>query len=378
MNRMGKKAFAVVLACTLCAAGTTTAAAAASTQKNTGKQTTAASVKAQNSSKTTGTYTAADPVPQVVKQVSPSVVGIIGRPVSGSASSSRYNLVHGTGVIYASNGWIITNAHVVEGLENALVVTSDGKSYKIQGGYTDPVSDIALIKINASGLKPAKLAASSQTTQVGERVIAIGTPVSFSLRNTATAGIVSGLNRAGVSAAYRLIQTDTTINPGNSGGPLVNLKGEVIGINSMKFVESDVENLGFSIPMETVRYVVKELLNYGEVRRAALGLNLEESWSAIVGLPTQDPMTVTKVLNKKAAAAGIQVGDELYSINGKRVTSVVDINELLKSYLPGQYVTVLMQSDGDIVKRRLQLDNASAVSTSSSGSDSEEEGAPEQ
>ncbi|SDW82808.1 serine protease Do [Paenibacillus sp. PDC88] len=306
----------------------------------------------------TGTfiYTAKDEIPEVVEAVSPSVVGIIGRPDAGAegGSSDRYNLTHGTGVIIKSNGWIVTNAHVIDGLSNAVVVTSDGKTYKITDSYSDPTSDLALIKINAKSLKTAKLASSSSHMRVGETVIAIGTPVSFSLRNSATVGVVSGLNR-GVNASYRLIQSDTAINPGNSGGPLVNLKGEVIGINTMKYAAVGVENTGFSIPAETVHYVIHHYFKYGEVKRASLGLTLEESWSAIVGLPTDDPLTVTSVHTNEAEKAKIQEGDVLYSIDGVRVTSVVDINELLKKYLPGQKVKLLMQSDGDIVTRYLVL-----------------------
>lgn len=301
-------------------------------------------------------YTAKDQVPDVVDKVSPSVVGIIGRAEDGeeTGGSDRYNLAHGTGVVIKSSGWIVTNAHVIDGLTEAVVVTSDGKSYKIIKSYSDPVSDIAIIKINAKSLKAAKFVTSTEQTRVGETVVAIGTPVSFSLRNSATVGVVSGLNRA-VNGSYRLIQSDTAINPGNSGGPLVNLKGEVVGINSMKFAALGVENTGFSIPAETVNYVIKHYFTYGEVRRASLGVELEESWSAIVGLPTEDPLTITSVLTKEAKKAGIKEGDELYSIAGKRVTSVVDINELLKSYLPGQKVKLIMQSGGDIVSRQVVL-----------------------
>ncbi len=297
-----------------------------------------------------------DLVPQLIQKVSPSVVGIIGKTSVGSEQSGedRYNLSHGTGVIYTSDGWIITNAHVVDGLTGITVVTASGKTYKAKKVLSDPVSDIALVKINAKSLTPAKFAKSSQSTRVGEKVVAIGTPIFFTLRNSATAGVVSGLDRK-VDSAYRLIQTDTAINPGNSGGPLFNLKGEVIGINSMKFSDVQIENMGFSIPAETVRHVVTHLLKYGEVKRAGLGLELEESWSSIVGLPSDEPLTVTKVLSPQAMRAGIKVDDLLYSINGTRVYSLVDINELLKSYMPGAKVNVLMQNDGDIVNRKLTL-----------------------
>lgn len=298
----------------------------------------------------------ADPVPQIIKQVTPSVVGIIGK-TSGERStvqSDRYNLTHGSGIIVRENGWIITNAHVMMDLQNAVVVTSDAKSYNITDTYLDEVSDLALIKINAKSLKPATFAKSAADLQVGQKVIAIGTPVSFSLRNSATVGVISGLNRA-VDAAYRLIQSDTAINPGNSGGPLVSMKGEVLGVNSLKYAAVGVENMGFSIPADTVQYIMNQLFKYGEVKRPSLGLELEDSWSAIVGLPSQDPLTVTKVVSAEARKAGIAEGDVLYAINGQRVGSLVDINELFKSYAPGAVVSLLMQSDGDIVARKLTL-----------------------
>ncbi|WP_339238061.1 trypsin-like peptidase domain-containing protein [Paenibacillus sp. FSL R5-0517] len=304
----------------------------------------------------TYTYKGSEAIPKVIEKVSPSVVGIIGKSTEvqeGASSDNRYNLAHGTGVIIRSNGWIVTNAHVVDGLTNPVVVTTDGNTYKITKTYSDALSDLALIKINAKSLQPASFAKASQTS-VGETVIALGTPISFSLRNSATVGVISGLNR-GVEETYRLIQTDTAINPGNSGGPLVNLKGEVVGINSMKFSAVGVESLGFSIPVDTVQYIIDQFFKYGKIKRASLGLQLEESWSAIVGLPTDDPLTITGVLSPGAKKAKIKAGDVIYSVAGTRVSSVVDINELLKTYLPGQKVKLLMQSDGDIVTRTLVL-----------------------
>ena len=297
-----------------------------------------------------------DLIPQIIKDVTPSVVGIIGKSAGEryGGLDERYNLMHGSGIIIRSNGWILTNAHVVKDLQNSVVVTSDGKSYKITNTYLDEVSDIALIKINASSLKPAKLAKSSSNAKVGEKVIAIGTPISFALRSSASTGVISGLNRA-IDASYRLIQSDTAINPGNSGGPLINMKGEVLGMNSLKYSAVGVENMGFAIPSETIQYIMNQLFKYGEVKRPSLGLELEDSWSSLVGLPTDDPLTVTKVVSPAAHKAGIREGDVLYSIDGHRVTSHVDINELFKGYSPGGVVRLVMQSDGDIVIRKLVL-----------------------
>jgi serine protease Do len=297
-------------------------------------------------------------VPDVIKRVSPSVVAIIGKPKNGD-TGDRFALAHGTGVIVKSDGWIVTNAHVVKDMNQIVVVTADGKEYEGTSKQVDVTSDLALVKINATKLKPAVFAASPLKVQVGETVIAIGTPVSFSLRNTATVGVISGMNRS-VSSDYNLLQTDAAINPGNSGGPLVNLKGEVIGINSMKFVDVDIDSMGFAIPADTVQYVLDHFYKYGKVKRPSLGLELEESWSAVVGLPTEEPMTVTAVSSSNAVKAGISVGDQLYSINGTQVSSVVALNELLKAYMPGQTVNATLLQGGDLVSRKLVLSESLA------------------
>ncbi|WP_018758701.1 S1C family serine protease [Paenibacillus terrigena] len=300
-------------------------------------------------------YKAGNSVPSIVKKLSPSVVAIIGKVSEGEVDTSdRYNLAHGTGVVLKKDGWIVTNAHVVSGLKHAVVVTSDGKSYTIAKQFVDEISDIAIIQINAKNLTPAVFSPSSASVEVGESVVALGTPISFSFRNSATVGVISGLNRS-VDSIYKLIQTDAAINPGNSGGPLVNMKGEVVGINSLKYSAVGVENMGFSIPTNTVQYIVNQLMQYGKVKRATLGFDMEESWSAIVGLPTNEPLTVTRVDSDVAVKAGIKAGDVLYSINGKQVTTMLDINELFKGYMPGQSVKLMMQSGGDLVERKLQL-----------------------
>lgn len=309
---------------------------------------------AYNSSTGKYTYTPEASIPDVIAKISPAVVAIIGKPSDAEYANNRFALAHGTGVLIKSDGWIVTNAHVVEDMKQIVVVTADGKEYAGTRKYMDITSDLALVKINAKGMKTAQMAASPLKIQVGEPVIAIGTPVSFSLRNTATVGVISGMNRS-VSSDYNLLQTDAAINPGNSGGPLVNLNGEIVGINSMKFVDVGIDSLGFAIPADTVRYVTDHFFKYGKVRRAALGLELEESWSAVVGLPTEEPMTVTAVKSASARNAGITVGDALYSVNGKQVATLVELSEALKAYLPGQSVNVTILSEGDLVTRKLVL-----------------------
>jgi len=332
---------------------------------------------------------------KIIAKVSPSVVGIVGVPTpeaiaeesasddsgDGGYGQDKEGIAFGSGVIIASNGWIVTNAHVIDSMEEgAKVITSEAngqsKTYLVKEIYSDTVSDLALIKINATGLKTASFVSGNQKPEVGEQVIAIGTPLSLSLRNSATSGIISGVNRA-VDASYSLLQTDAAINPGNSGGPLVNMDGKVIGINTMKYEALGVDNLGFTIPADTVEYIIDQLYEYGEVRRAYIGVQLQESEDALIGMPTNDAMTVTKVQSPAAKKAGIKEGDVLYSINGKRVHTTVELNELLKAYAPGQTVKLMMQSGGDIVSRTLKLAQAQPEDLIDS-SQTEEEASPEQ
>lgn len=295
-------------------------------------------------------------VPQVVEKTTPSVVAIIGRP-SGSDKAwenNRYNLAHGTGVIVQSDGVIITNAHVVKEMNNIVVVTSEGKTYTGRTTHLDEESDLALVKIEASGLHPASFAASADI-HVGDTVAAIGTPISFALRNSVTVGIVSGIDRS-VNSKYQLIQTDAAINPGNSGGALINMKGEVVGINTMKYADFGVENLGFAIPVDTVQYVLKHFQLYGKVKRPYLGLELEESWEAVVGLPSTDGLRVAYVdPDSPAAQAGIKQGDQFLSIDSRNVKTIVDYNEALKNFLPGQKVAVALISGGLNVLKEVTL-----------------------
>jgi serine protease Do len=232
-------------------------------------------------------------VPGVLKSVSSCVVGIIGNQKEDSGySASKYSeeIVHGTGVIIKSNGEILTNAHVVKSMDKIVVVLSDGSGYEATLKCIDEDTDLALIKINKSNLNTARFG-KEEDIVIGRTVLAIGTPVSLSLRNSASIGIISGINR-GIGSPYSLIQTDAAINPGNSGGPLVNLKGEVIGINSSKFAAPGIEGLGFSIPLNTINYVLKQFEINGKVKRPYLGANFEEDWAARVGLPTNSGLRI--------------------------------------------------------------------------------------
>ncbi len=283
-------------------------------------------------------------VEEIIKKLSVSVVGIIGKLKRSSENYSEYgdNLVFGSGVIYKSNGYIVTNAHVVSDMETIVVVLSDGKAYKARLKALDEQSDLASIKIDKGMLTPAVFGDIEQV-RVGKSVIAIGTPLSFSLRNSATKGIVSGMNRS-ADGEYRFIQSDAAINGGNSGGPLVDLSGRVIGINTVKYIGYGVEGLSFSIPVDTVKYVLDQFDRYGKVRRPYLGVEFVEGVAARYGLPSGEGLTISAVDERSPAERyGLQVDDVLLAVNGVEITTTIEYNEEMKKYLPGSEVKLTVK-----------------------------------
>ena len=287
-------------------------------------------------------------ISNIVSRVSPSVVGIIGKLKESSSNYNEMtdNLVFGTGVIYRSDGYIVTNAHVVKEMESIVVVLSNSKPYKARLKAIDEKLDLATIKIDKGGLTPATFGDINKVA-VGQEVVAIGTPLSFSLRNSATRGIVSGMNRV-AGGEYRFIQSDTAINGGNSGGPLVNMQGQVIGINSVKFIGYGVEGLSFSIPIDTVQYAIKHFEKFGKIKRPYLGLNFSESIAAQYGLPTYEEGINIQDIDEGSPAEDydLSVEDKLLSVNGVKVNTIIDYNEEMKKYYPGDSATFLLIRDG--------------------------------
>ena len=287
-------------------------------------------------------------ISNIVTKVSPSVVGIIGKLKESSSNYNEMtdNLVFGTGVIYRSDGYIVTNAHVVKEMESIVVVLSNSKPYKARLKAIDEKLDLATIKIDKGGLTPATFGDINKVT-VGQEVVAIGTPLSFSLRNSATRGIVSGMNRV-AGGEYRFIQSDTAINGGNSGGPLVNMQGQVIGINSVKFMGYGVEGLSFSIPIDTVQYAIKHFEKFGKIKRPYLGLNFSESIAAQYGLPTYEEGINIQDIDEGSPAENydLSVEDKLLAVNGVKVNTIIDYNEEMKKYYPGDSATFLLVRDG--------------------------------
>jgi serine protease Do/serine protease DegQ len=257
----------------------------------------------------------------------------------------------GSGVIFdAQKGYIVTNAHVIENASEITVTLQDGHDLKAEIVGTDAGSDVAVLKVTSDKLTQMSLGDSSKV-EVGDFVVAIGNP--FALQNTVTSGIISGLSRSGVTAdGYEdFIQTDASINPGNSGGALVNLKGELIGINTAILSRSGGNiGIGFAIPVNMARNVMDQLVNFGAVKRGLLGVNTHNVTAEIAqvyGLPDARGALVSQVFEGSAAEkAGIRTGDVITSINSQNVRTNSELRLIISQLRAGQKVEVGLIRDG--------------------------------
>ena len=256
----------------------------------------------------------------------------------------------GSGVIYSSNGYVITNYHVVEGASRVTVLYNGEEIDATVVGYDD-VQDIALLKVDRTGLPAAKMGDSAQV-RTGEFTIAIGSPLGDELAGTTTFGMVSYANRTLDidGALVTMIQTDAAINSGNSGGALLNVNGEVIGINSRKSSGTSgsgatIEGIGFVIPINEVRATVDELIATGKITRPGLGITGQEV-SGYYNYVPSGIMVVTVTDDSPAQNAGIQVQDIITGIDGKEVTSFSELRAALYSHKIGDTITVSIYRNG--------------------------------
>lgn len=303
-----------------------------------------------------------DVVADVAKKLSPSVVSIVSESTVTQGYRSATQQSAGTGIVVSSDGYILTNRHVVAGSNKIEVVTSDGTSYtdvKVVG--VDQANDIAFLKVaDVTGLSAAKIGDSS-TAQVGDKVIAIGNALG-QYQTTVTSGIISGLGRplqagdesgSSTEQLSNLLQTDAAINPGNSGGPLVNLDGEVIGMNTA--VDQSAEGIGFAIPINDAKGLITSVTKTGKLSRAFLGVSYVSVTSDVAkqyklsvkeGAYIVNDSGSAVTPNGPAANAGLKSGDVIIKIDSKAINANNPLLSALSVHQPGDKVAVTYLRDG--------------------------------
>ncbi len=323
------------------------------------------------------------PFVEVSKVVTPTVVSINVTSKSSGKSGEFKDYYHffgpdfkfpepqpqqgaGSGVIINPQGYILTNNHVVAGAvdDGIEVILNDKrifKNAKIIG--TDPTTDLAIIKIDGNNLPTASLG-NSDDLQVGEWVLAVGNPLG--LNSTVTAGIVSAIGRGGIGVirdSYGIesfIQTDAAINPGNSGGPLVNIKGEVIGINTaIATTNARYQGYGFAVPINIAKYVAGDLIEHGKVRRGYLGIQIaavDETMAKALKLDKSKGVLIQGLIKDGAAEkAGIKAGDVILEIDGKETNAPNEVQSYIATKHPTDVVKIKISRDGKLIDKKVKL-----------------------
>jgi len=269
---------------------------------------------------------------------------------------SRRTQGAGSGVIISTDGYILTNNHVVEGAKDVTVTLSDKQEYKAKVVGRDPKTDLAVVKVEASKSLPAASLGDSEQLKVGEWVLAIGNP--FGLSHTVTSGIVSAKGRVIGAGPYDdFIQTDASINPGNSGGPLFNMQGEVVGINTAILPQG--QGIGFAIPVNTAKPLIPQLVSKGEVTRGYLGVSIQsitpELAKALKLKETKGALVADVVEGSPAEKAGVKRGDVIVAYNGKAVEDSHNLPVMVAATPVGQEVTVTVLRDGKEQQLRMEV-----------------------
>ncbi|MBU3188660.1 trypsin-like peptidase domain-containing protein [Clostridium bowmanii] len=323
-------------------------------------RTTATSVSSNSKAKLiTTNSTKTLTTPEIVKKVSPAVVAISTSSTSVSTAVRGQDAQQegvGTGMIFNKDGYILTNYHVISGAQTIKVMLSDGKEVSAKVINYDAEADVAVIKLADNTVVPGVASfGDSDTLEVGETVVAIGNPLGKELIGSVTTGIVSAVNRQ-VSIEnkdLKFIQTDAAINPGNSGGPLVNSKGEVVGINTAKISVEGVEGLGFAIPINTVNpkmdALIKPILSIG-ISCRDITADISKQYNMPVGV------YVSQIKEFSAAEkSGITSGDIIVKFDGKKIKTVDELNKIKGTHKSGDVVKIELVRNSKTVKINLTL-----------------------
>jgi len=309
-----------------------------------------------------------------VDKIAPTVVSIISeRDVQTIFGNTVHQTGGGTGFIIDENGLILTNKHVIETKADYKVLTSEGGSYEMEVVDMDPFFDLALVEIRATGLPVAELG-DSDALKVGQRVITVGNALG-EFQNSVSAGIVSGIGRAitaigSTSGSERLegvIQTDAAINPGNSGGPLVNIDGQVVGINTA--TSQGADGIGFALPINIAKTAIESVQAKGRIVRPMIGLryihitpefaalnNMEQTAGALIARGDNGELAVTP--NGPADKADIEEGDIVLAVNGEKITKDISLTGLVQKYSSGDTITVELLRNGRELTKSVTLQEA--------------------
>ena len=305
------------------------------------------------------------PVVRAARAVGPAVVGITNKAVARDWFNNPVQVEGaGSGVIFRKDGYIVTNNHVISGAKEIIVSLADGRSMPGKLVGADELTDLAVVKVDADDLPTAELG-DSDDIMVGEPAIAIGNPMGLEFQGSVTSGVISALNRSLEinDSVLKVLQTDAAINPGNSGGALVNADGKVIGINSAKIARSDIEGMGFAIPINTVKDIVNDLMTSGKVTRPYLGVGIfDKETAARYGyiLNVDKGVYIENItVNGPAYKAGLRRGDIILSIGDKETNKVSDVRNTILDSKVGDTVKVKYERDGSVSTVDVALEAAS-------------------
>lgn len=298
---------------------------------------------------------------EIFVKVSPSVVSI------ESQVQSYYGVgtATGTGIIMSADGYIVTNHHVIEGASAVTVTVNGGNQYPAKVVGSEAQTDIAVLKIEATGLTPAEFG-NSEELVTGDDAIVIGNPLGTTFADTMTHGIISSPEREVTIDRYKmtLIQTDAAVNPGNSGGPLINSRGQVVGVVNAKISRSDVEGIGFAIPIDQALTIANDLIEHGYVaNRPMLGITIQSISQEMAMYYGYEPgITVTDVSEgSPAERGGIKVGDKITAFNGVQVTTSEELNFEKNKCKIGDTVTITVEREGQSIDLTIVLSSGTAA-----------------